>query len=107
MFSLVSPRGIDRIDVIVRNYGRVGSVVIDNKTVVVDDFHVKVVVAVVGRIEMVVIILIGCLVLIKRLIFHFHCVHTRSRYCCLLLGCMVLKKLDINLLSAFRSFGMS
>ena len=37
---LVSPENIDRIDVIVRNYGRVGSVVICNKIVVVTDSDV-------------------------------------------------------------------
>ena len=40
MFSLVSLGGIDRIDVIVRNYGRVGSVVIGNEIVVAVDFDV-------------------------------------------------------------------
>ena len=37
---LVSPKNLDRIDVIVRNYGRVESVVICNKIVVVTDSDV-------------------------------------------------------------------
>ena len=41
MFSLVSPDGIDSIDVIVRNYGRIGSVVLGNETVVVTDSDVR------------------------------------------------------------------
>ena len=38
IFFLVSPKGIDCIDVIMRNYGSVGNVGIDNETVVVADF---------------------------------------------------------------------
>ena len=40
MFSLISPGGINRTDVIVINYGRVERVVLGNETVVVVDFNV-------------------------------------------------------------------